>query len=353
MPIVRLSSIEPRPVEWIWPGWIAAGHLHLFDGDPGVGKSFVTGDLAARVSRGRSWPDGAAGSPAAAAILLNAEDDAASTTHARLLAAGADMERILVWRRGDDPTDRLEIPGRLGPLREAIESSGARLVIIDPVTAFLHENLGMASDPQVRRALQPLADLADRTRCAIVMVRHLTKRTGGRALAAGLGSIGWIAACRLGWLAGPDPKIPGQAVLAPLKTNLGVQVSPLSYRLPSSTADAIQPESPAQKSIEWLGPSDVAACDIVARLGKRPSSRLGVRRFLQTLLQGGPRSSVDVHAAARRNAVSLATLRRAARDLNISMRRTGNQHGDQTVWWSMPPLDPELEALLDQATEGF
>src|SRR5436190_1910072 len=97
MPIVPLSELTPVPTDWLWPGWLAAGHLHVLDGDPGVGKSMLLGDLAARLSTGRPWPDGAPSPGPASVILLNAEDDAAGTTRSRLAAAGADMARVLVW----------------------------------------------------------------------------------------------------------------------------------------------------------------------------------------------------------------------------------------------------------------
>lgn len=342
MPIVPLSTIEPRPVEWLWPGWLAVGCLHLLDGDPGVGKSFLTGDLAARVSTGRQWPDaaGATEREAAAAILLNAEDDAASTTHSRLTAAGAEMSRVLVWRDGD-AAERVRLPGRVGPLRAAIERSGARLVVIDPVTAFLDRGVGFCSDPEVRRALLPLAELADETRCAIVLVRHLSKAASGlgqgRAMMAGLGSVGWIASVRVAWLAGADPKIPGFGVLAPLKNNIGPMAVSISYRLNRATS-----------TVDWLGGTHLGARDLVRSLSRAGSVLGRARAFVRTMVAEGRRTASDVYAAGEREGFSRRTLRRAAKAVGVLVTREGNQRGEQVTWWSFAEVDGELKRWLDE-----
>src|SRR6478672_10265157 len=107
LPVPRLTclaDVAPQPVRWLWPGRIALGKLTLICGDPGLGKSFLTLDLAARLSAGRAWPDGAAPvAGAGSAVLITAEDDAADTIRPRLDAAGADVSRIValdsvVWR---------------------------------------------------------------------------------------------------------------------------------------------------------------------------------------------------------------------------------------------------------------
>jgi hypothetical protein len=124
MPILPLAEIAPSPVDWLWPRWLAAGHLHVLDGDPGVGKSTLLGDLAARLSTGRPWPDGAPSPGPASVILLNAEDDAAGTTRSRLAAAGADMARVLAWasragRIGPAPAGRPRTAPRRRPPQPA------------------------------------------------------------------------------------------------------------------------------------------------------------------------------------------------------------------------------------------
>src|SRR5262249_20590554 len=141
-------------------------------------------------------------------IVLNAEDGNGDTVRPRLAAAGADLERVTVWERAPgEPGFRL--PSLAGLLDDELRRSEAGLVFLDP-------SVNIGSDPSVRQALTPLADLAARYHAAIVLLRHLNKQSSGRALYRGLASIAFIAACRIGWLIGPDPKVPRQYVLSQL-----------------------------------------------------------------------------------------------------------------------------------------
>ncbi|HOJ20972.1 MAG TPA: AAA family ATPase [Armatimonadota bacterium] len=139
----RLADVQPEAVMWLWPGWLPRGKLALLDGDPGLGKSLITLDLAARVSRGASMPDGAGGGEPAGVVILTAEDDLSDTVRPRLDAAGADVSKIAalaaVRRRTEGGAEVLETPTLmdLEALRQAIASVSAALVIIDPLMAYL------------------------------------------------------------------------------------------------------------------------------------------------------------------------------------------------------------------------
>ena len=144
--LISLADVQPQPVSWLWPGRIALGKVTLLAGDPGLGKSFVTLDIAARTSCGAPWPD-APGikTTAGGVVLLSAEDDAEDTIRPRLDAAGANVQRIkalLAVRRNyqDDPTreSTFSLETDLPALEAAILAvAGCRLVIIDPITAYL------------------------------------------------------------------------------------------------------------------------------------------------------------------------------------------------------------------------
>src|SRR5205085_290405 len=147
----------------LWSGYLAVGSLAMLDGDPGLRKSMVTLDLAARLTTGRAWPDGAAGPGPAPVVLLCAEDPDAFIK-ARLTALGADLPRIYLWPRNDKP-GLPRLPADVQQLDHVLGETGARLVIIDPVMAFLDSTVMVSSDANVRRALNPLYELADRRRC--------------------------------------------------------------------------------------------------------------------------------------------------------------------------------------------
>src|ERR687890_334782 len=204
-----LSEVEPEQVEWLWPGRLPLGKLSVLDGDPGLGKSVLTLDVAARVSAGLELPDGQRCEPAGV-VLLSAEDGLADTVRPRLDAAGADTQRVVALSSvPDGKTERsLSIPEDLPALERAIRRVEASLVVVDPVMAFLSGNTNSHKDQDVRRALAPLAKLAERTGAAILIVRHLNKASGGETTHRGGGSIGIIGAARSGLVVAEDPEDP-------------------------------------------------------------------------------------------------------------------------------------------------
>lgn len=197
-----LSEVQPERVRWLWPGRLARGKLNILDGDPGTGKSALTVDLAARVSVGRPWPDGSPCETGGVAIL-SAEDGVTDTIRPRLDAAGGDATKVLdistVPSGNGDQSERIaSIVHDLGIVQRGIERVNARLLIIDPLMAFLPSEVNSYSDQDVRRALAPVAKLAEETGVAVVIVRHLTKAPGGNPLYRGGGSIGSCATGTLG-----------------------------------------------------------------------------------------------------------------------------------------------------------
>jgi hypothetical protein len=202
-----MSGVHVRPVEWLWPGWIPLGKLTVLDGDPGVGKSTLLFDLAARLSRDGVMPDGAAG-PLGAALLLSAEDGVEDTIRPRLEAAGGVAGRLFTLPavRGDDGHMRPpEVPLDLPAIDAAVRQYGARLVVIDPLMAFL-TGADASVDQEVRRALFRLSRLAERRECAVVCLRHLFKAGGDKAVYRGGGSIGIVAAARSALVAAADTR---------------------------------------------------------------------------------------------------------------------------------------------------
>jgi protein gp37 len=209
---VRMSDIEPESLQWLWQNRIPLGHLTVIDGDPGCGKSSVTLDLAARVTTGKPMPDGTA-SVKGCVLILAEEDDVRSTLIFRLQTAGADLHQVVAVQ------ETLSIPADLHRIEDTACKLGARLVIIDPLMAFLSGNAN--KDQSIRQSLSPLRRVADRQKLALVLVRHLNKSGGGRSLYRGAGSIGIIGAARSGLLVGRHPEDEHMRVLSPTKNNLG------------------------------------------------------------------------------------------------------------------------------------
>jgi RecA-family ATPase len=230
---ILVSEVEPERVEWLWPGRLPLGKLAVLDGDPGLGKSVVTLDVAARVSAGRELPDGRP-CESAGVVLLSAEDGLGDTIRPRLDAAGADSERIfalstVVEAKGGERV--ISLTKDLAVIDRAIERVGAGLVVVDPLMAFLSEKTDSYKDQDIRRALAPLAALAERTRAAILIVRHLTKAAGGNTLYRGGGSIAIIGAARSGLVIAQDPEDSERRILAANKHNLSRPASSLAFRI--------------------------------------------------------------------------------------------------------------------------
>ena len=180
--------IPRETVEWVWPGRIPAGKLTVIEGDPATAKSTMTLDLAARVTRGSTWPDGEAGRSPASVLLLSAEDGWGDTIRPRLEAAGADLDRcICVAAREVDgehgPVLRpVVLPEDVGWIVRLIDESAAAMVIIDVLAAYLSDRIDSHKDQSVRRLLVLLGSAAARTRAGVILIRHHNKTPGGPPL---------------------------------------------------------------------------------------------------------------------------------------------------------------------------
>jgi putative DNA primase/helicase len=320
---VRLSAVKPEGIAWLSRGRLAAGKLTMIDGDPGLGKSTVLLDWSAKITRGWALPGGEVGPPRGV-VILSAEDGVADTIRPRAEAAGADLERIFVVTELPDgglPT----IPEGLPILDAAIREVDAALVIVDPLVAFLGDEVNANKDQDVRRALAPLKALAERTGVAVALIRHLNKTGGGQPLYRGGGSIGLIGAARFGMLVARDPDDDSRCLIAPTKANLSCLPPTLAYRLvPVAGADVAR--------VEWLGESPHAAAALLAA-PTEPSERGALddaKRFLRELLQEGPHPVKLIKVDARDAGISEMTLRRAKDALGVQTAHVG--FGKESHW---------------------
>src|SRR5215207_1536524 len=210
--------------------------IAVLDGDPGLGKSTLLCEFAARISRGDPLPGGEA-APPRLVVIMSAEDDPYDTIRPRIDAAGGDPRRVIALATlADNPADGPlgAIPDHVYLLEEIIGRTQAALLIIDPLVAFLSRGHNANSDQGVRRAFHSLKGLAERTGAAIVVVRHLNKSLSANPLYRGGGSIGIIGAARCGLLLAQDPEHPERRILAATKGNLGPPPASLAFRLEAS-----------------------------------------------------------------------------------------------------------------------
>ncbi len=354
-----ISRIVARPIDWLWPGRLALGKLTLFDGDPGLGKSWLALDVCARLSTGRPWPDAPADvaqasalvpcePPASAlpdhapgvdtskrsrllyanqpanALIFSAEDNDGDTVKPRLHALGADPDRAFVWP-WNRPWPRL--PRDLALLRQEIVDTQAKLVVLDPLAAFLELESGLTNDG-ARQLMEQLSRLAEELRCAILLMRHLAKYGRGSALYRGLGPMSFMGVCRLPWFVARDPRRPGVSILASPKNNLAPEQPALAFRVTSD---------PAAPRVEWLGTSPYTAEALTRRrAGANDRRRARICRFIKRYLRKhGPALAHNVWRAGRAYRYSMRTLQRARREAGALSDRVPGQ-GKVLVFWRLP-----------------
>ena len=347
---VSLADVVAEKVTWLWPGRLPLGKLVLLEGDPGVGKSTVSVDLAARTSTGGVMPDGFALERPTAVIIMSAEDGLADTIKPRLQAAAGDPRLVDAFTevtetdRGVTTTRPPSLPGDLGLLEERVRVTGARLVIVDVLAAYLSGKVDTHKDSDVRRALHQLAAMAERTGACVVCLRHLTKAGGTKAVLRGVGSVGISGQARAVLLVVPYPDPDdGRLVLAVAKCNLAPLAPSLAFRLEDVTSHGCA-------IVAWGAPVGMTADQLLAASDSQQQpdddgakgARDEAKDFLRQLLADGDRWSVDIFTEAKDQRIAEKTLKRAKADIGVTSYQRPGVGGDPDRWyWHLPDEDPD------------
>ncbi len=329
--LTRASSVVPVPVQWLAHGYLAEGKLTVLDGDPGLGKSTLAIDWAAKVSRGLPLFDGGASSRPRGVVLISDEDDRADTIRPRLEAAGADLERVglLHFERVDGEELLPEFPRDGDALSAIVDAIDAALVIIDPLMLYLGAEINANRDSEIRRALGPIIRAAQRCRAAVLVLRHHTKGGGTNALYRGGGSIGIVGAARIGLMVARDTKTDPDGrtcVLACFKNNLAPFPPAMAYELESAPGTQVA-------RIRWLGITQRTADSLLDT--EERSAREEAADFLRATLARGPQPVKLIQREARDAGIASRTLERAKADLGVRAVQTSGG------WeWNLPTPRP-------------
>jgi len=349
--IVTMSDVAPEHVSWLWRGRIPLSKMTMLDGDPGLGKSTLTLDWAARVSTGAPFPGSTERRLPAGTLLLGAEDGLADTVRPRLEAANADASRIHVMvavrtkPNGDRcPYERLpQVPTDLPLIAEEAIRLDVKLIVIDPVMAYLDPDVESFKDHHIRRALSPLGRMAEATGAAVVLVRHLNKGDGS-ALYRGGGSIGLIGAVRCGMIVGKDPDDPDRGrVLAPTKNNIAAPQPAIRYRL-VSTANGVA-------RVEW-GETCHLDADALLSVPKSADDASALDEavdFLNDLLTHQSITAREMKRLAKDAGISDSTLKRAKRRVGVVSHKAGFGTG-ATWFWTKGAISSGGETLAPFAS---
>jgi hypothetical protein len=326
---VCLAHVEPETVEWLWPGRLPIGKLIVLAGDPGLGKSYATLDIAARVSRGAQWPDTHDRTSRGSVLLLTAEDDLQDTIRPRLDAAGADPKYVQAIRAtpaGDGRDRAVDLRHDIEALRQTLRTMvQPRLLVIDPISSYLGDT-DSHNNADVRNTLQPLADLAAEFRIAVLAVSHLNKSSGTNATHRVTGSLAFTAAARAVWLVAPDSEDRQRRLFVPAKMNLAPDSSGLGYRLHSDNHGAVA-------KVEWESePVQMTAHDLMASSDEESSGVDDAAEWLREALKDGAKPARAIKEEARDNGIAERTLRRAKNRARIEAFRSGFGRDGQWFW---------------------
>lgn len=341
------SDIRPEPIKWLWHGWLAAGKLHIIAGAPEAGKTSITLALAATLTIGGRWPDGTRAAPGTV-VIWSGEDAIEDTLTPRLLALGADMTRVYFVRRVPDPEGMRPFdPARdMLALRGTLAGMGAKLVIVDPVVSAVtgdsHENA------RVRRALQPIVDLAEVLGCAVLGISHFSKGTGGRdPVERVTGSVAFGALPRLVFAAAKQPEEEGgRRIFVRAKSNIGVSGGGYEYRIEGTEIEGRIRTS----QVLWGAALDGNARTLLANVECTDTGDHGAiadaKEFLAGELAGGPVAAKQIEKDANGAGHAWRTVQEAARRLGVVRRKGGMREG--WIWALAAPVKMQPGAKMHE-----
>jgi hypothetical protein len=317
---------------------LAGNKLHIIAGAPGTGKSTIAISLAATITGSGIWPDGTWCQSPGNVLIWSGEDDPADTLLPRLVAAGADLERIkFISAVNDGEGIRSFDPARdmVGLEQKAKEWGDIRLLICDPVVSAIRGD--SHKNAEVRRGLQPLVDFGKELGAAVLGISHFTKGTAGREpLERVCGSLAFGALARVVWGAIKDQNDPERRILARMKSNIGLDGGGFVYSLQIKDLDNGAVGSLIQwgEALEGEARTLMGEAEQVEDQDNTGSVLSDAMDFLSYLLKDGPLPAKQVKQESSEAGFTWATIRRAKDKLKIKPQKQGMNEG----WsWEIPP----------------
>jgi len=340
------SSIKVRPVKWLWAKRVPLGTLVLLAGREGIGKSTVAYTLAGQITRG-DLPGVYTGQPRGV-IVAATEDSWEHTIVPRLIAAGADLDRV---HRVDVATSEgvdtgLSLPRDLRALEEAALSVDCALILLDPLMSRLDGKLDTHKDAEVRTALEPLVAVAGRAKAAILGLIHVNKSVSTDALTTIMGSRAFAAVARAVLFVMTDPDDDDVRLLGQPKNNLGsVNLPTLTFRIESAHV-ADTEEGPVWTGrVNWLGESNRSISEALESASDSIEGRSATAEAADWLLDhltshGGTDDSASIKAEGGKAGHSLSTLKRARHRLRATSEASGFP---RRTYWTLPGIPIQLD----------
>lgn len=304
--LINMRDVEVESVSWLWYPFIPYGKVTIIQGDPGEGKTTLVLQIIARLTKGESIIDEKE-KPPINVIYQTAEDGLADTIKPRLLSADADCSKVLVIDDRDTPLTMRDVR-----LEQAIVETNAKLVVLDPIQGFLGADVDMHRANEIRPIMKHISELAEKYKCAIILIGHMNKCSVGKSAYRGLGSIDFQAAARSVLIVGRIKDEPEIRVVCQTKSSLALEAKAVAFRLNEETG------------FEWIGELDITADDLLSGTVKGTKKQAAMD-FLENLLADGQMSQKEIIELARQKGISDKTLRNAKDELKIKSKRVNNQ----------------------------
>jgi len=302
-----MSDVESEEIEWLWYPFIPYGKLTIVQGDPGDGKTTLVLNIAARLSRGEGFDSDMKVSEPMNVVYQTAEDGLSDTVKPRLEAAQADCERVLVI---DESIKSLSMADER--IEEALIQTKARLLILDPIQAYLGGGIDINRANETREMTKKLSLLAEKYKCAIVLIGHMNKAAGNKAAYRGMGSIDFFAVARSVLLVGRIEGEPDKRAVVQIKNNLAAFGHPKAFEF-------------ADDGFKWIGDYDITADDVLGGLVPKVNKLEQAKQMLCDLAKETKSvSSKEIFELADYKGISKRTLENAKKELGIRARKVNN-----------------------------
>lgn len=314
--MIKMSDIEAQEIEWLWYPYIAYSKLAIVQGDPGDGKTTLILNLAAKLTKGEGLDENMKVMESMNVIYQTAEDGLADTVKPRLLQAGADCEKVLVIDESEKSLSMLD-----ERIEEALIKTGARVLILDPIQAYLGSGTDMNRANEVRNMTKRLAALAEKYKCAIILIGHMNKAAGNKAAYRGMGSIDFYAVARSVLLVGRVEGEPNIRAMVQIKNNLAEFGHAKAFRL-------------SEEGFRWLGDYEITADEVLGGYAPKINKLEQAKDLLRELSKELEKvESNSIYDMAKEQNISKRTLENAKREMGIRAKRENG-----SWYW---PLDRE------------
>ena len=305
--LIQMSDIETEEVSWLWYPFIPYGKLTIVQGDPGDGKTTLVLNIAARLSKGDSMDDGMRCDEPINIIYQTAEDGLADTVKPRLENAGADCSRIMVIDESDKSLSMAD-----ERLEEALQKTNAKLLILDPIQAYLGGGMDMNRANEARDMTKRLGALAEKYKCAIVLIGHMNKAAGNKAAYRGMGSIDFYAVARSVLLVGRIEEEPNKRAVVQIKNNLAAFGHAKAFELSAGGFD-------------WIGDYEITADEVLGGIAPKANKQERAKALLRELAEAHDMMpSSEIYDLAKEEGISQRTLENAKKELNIFAKKIGD-----------------------------